>query len=101
MLQARGADAVAWLHQGTAHRLALDMGLNFDGTSGLGSMSIEEFGLRGQIYWALYCTDKLHATYSGRVCTMLVSNSSLSFAQARDVREYRESNRNGRTYKAL
>lgn len=74
LLQARGADAVAWLHQGTAHRLALDMGLNFDGTFGLGSMSAEEVGLRRQIYWALYCTDKLHATYSGRVCTMLVSS---------------------------
>jgi hypothetical protein len=53
------------------------MGLNFDGTFGLGSMSTEEVGLRRQIYWALYCTDKLHATYSGRVCTMLVSRISL------------------------
>lgn len=77
-LWARGADAIAWLHQGTAHRLALDMGLNFDGTSGLGSMTTEETALRRQIYWALYCTDKLHAIYSGRVCTMLVSSFGFS-----------------------
>lgn len=72
--QSQGADAAAWLHQGTAHRLALDMGFNFDATSVLGSnqISAEEDGLRRQIYWSLYCTDKLHASYSGRVCTMLV-----------------------------
>jgi len=79
MEQSRAADAVAWLHQGTAHRLALDMGLNIDASSLLGTKDIplEEVDLRRQIYWSLYCTDKLHATYSGRVCTMLVSGEHL------------------------
>jgi hypothetical protein len=50
------------------------MGLNFDATSVTGSkyVTAQEVELRRQIYWALYCTDKLHASYSGRVCTMLV-----------------------------
>ncbi|KAH6637641.1 putative fungal-specific transcription factor [Boeremia exigua] len=69
----RAADTMAWLYQGTAHRLALDLGLNFDATSvrSSGYVSPEEVDVRRQIYWSLYCTDKLHATYSGRVCTML------------------------------
>ncbi|KAJ4984908.1 C6 transcription factor [Stagonosporopsis vannaccii] len=77
----RAADAVAWLHQGTAHRLALDMGLNIDAASVLGSKDIppEEVDLRRQIYWSLYCTDKLHATYSGRVCTMLDVQGAVNF----------------------
>jgi hypothetical protein len=32
-----------------------------------------EIELRRQIYWALYCHDKLSASYTGRVCTLLVS----------------------------
>ena len=74
LLQSRAADAAAWLQQGIAHRLALDMGLNFDATSVTGSKYVndEEVELRRHIYWALYCTDKLHASYSVRVCTMLV-----------------------------
>ncbi|KAF9701404.1 hypothetical protein EKO04_000603 [Ascochyta lentis] len=74
-----GADAAAWLHQGTAHRLALDMGLNFDPTSVAGPtcLSVKEANLRRQIYWSLYCMDKLHATYSGRVCTMLEVQGSV------------------------
>lgn len=69
-----GSDAAGWLHQGMAGRLALDMGLNMDpavlaGTVSLPSIEIE---LRRQIYWALYCNDKLSASYTGRVCTLMV-----------------------------
>ncbi|KAF2138905.1 uncharacterized protein K452DRAFT_361105 [Aplosporella prunicola CBS 121167] len=71
--QAIGADAAGWLHQGMANRLALDMGLNLDMASLTGSntMPSDEAELRRQIYWALYCDDKLSASYTGRVCTML------------------------------
>ncbi|KAJ0312485.1 hypothetical protein COL516b_001569 [Colletotrichum fioriniae] len=34
-------------------------------------MSSEEVELRRQIYWALYCDDKLAAIYTGRVCSLL------------------------------
>ncbi|TEA19756.1 Nitrogen assimilation transcription factor nirA [Colletotrichum sidae] len=63
-----GCDAAGWLHQGMANRLALDMGLNLDASSLAGSnlMSSEEIELRRQIYWALYCDDKLAAIYTGR-----------------------------------
>ncbi|RAH66148.1 fungal specific transcription factor domain-containing protein [Aspergillus aculeatinus CBS 121060] len=62
-----------------AIRLALDMGLNLD------SATLErthqfpevEIKLRKQIYWSLYCTDKLWASYTVRVCTMLDSQSSV------------------------
>lgn len=59
-----------------ANRLALDMGLNLDAASleGSGFLPIEEIELRRQIYWTLYCHDKLSASYTGRVCTMLVSS---------------------------
>ncbi|KAJ5592012.1 uncharacterized protein N7459_002381 [Penicillium hispanicum] len=65
---ATGSDAAGWLHQGMANRLALDMGLNMDpavlpGTVSLPTIEIE---LRRQIYWALYCHDKLSASYTGR-----------------------------------
>ncbi|KAK7419601.1 hypothetical protein QQX98_003192 [Neonectria punicea] len=68
-----GSDAAGWLHHGMAIRLALDMGLNLDSTvlGGSTRLSAEEVGLRHQIYWSLYCTDKLWASYTGRVCTML------------------------------
>ncbi|KAF4876585.1 Nitrogen assimilation transcription factor nirA [Colletotrichum siamense] len=68
-----GCDAAGWLHQGMANRLALDMGLNVDATSLAGSNLIptEEIELRRQMYWALYCDDKLAAIYTGRVCNFL------------------------------
>ncbi|OJJ36164.1 hypothetical protein ASPWEDRAFT_112374 [Aspergillus wentii DTO 134E9] len=68
-----GADAASWLHQGMANRLVLDMGLNLDAETLDGSdiISHEEVELRRQIFWALYCDDKLSAAYTGRVCSML------------------------------
>jgi hypothetical protein len=57
-----------------ANRLILDMGLHLDPGSLVisGHMTTEEAELRRQIYWSLYCVDKLSAGYTGRVCTMLV-----------------------------
>lgn len=57
-----------------AHRIALDLGLNIDPYTLRGSdcMLDEEAELRRQIYWVLYCTDKLWAAYTGRISTMLV-----------------------------
>lgn len=74
MSQAIGSDASGWLHHGMAIRLMLDMGLNMDSTVVIGSSRLtpEEIRLRRQIYWTLYCSDKLWASYTGRVCTMLV-----------------------------
>ncbi|KAJ0158880.1 Nitrogen assimilation transcription factor nit-4, partial [Colletotrichum tanaceti] len=68
-----GCDAAGWLHQGMANRLALDMGLNLDAASLAGTchMSPEEIELRRQVYWSLYCDDKLAAIYTGRVCGLL------------------------------
>ncbi|KAF4543796.1 Zn(II)2Cys6 transcription factor [Lasiodiplodia theobromae] len=73
MCFAIGADAAGWLHSGMAMRLALDMGMNLDSDLLARSelMSAEEADLRRQIYWSLYCDDKLAASYTGRVCTML------------------------------
>ncbi|EEU48974.1 uncharacterized protein NECHADRAFT_75680 [Fusarium vanettenii 77-13-4] len=73
MYVAIGSDASGWLHHGMAIRLVLDMGLNLDASSAPGSSSLtaEDIQLRHQIYWSLYCSDKLWATYTGRVCTML------------------------------
>ncbi|KAH7131319.1 fungal-specific transcription factor domain-containing protein, partial [Dactylonectria macrodidyma] len=75
-----GSDAAGWLHHGMAIRLVLDMGLNLDSTilGGSTRLSTEEIGLRRQIYWTLYCTDKLWASYTGRVCTMLDSQGVVS-----------------------
>ncbi|KAJ5762755.1 hypothetical protein N7533_001436 [Penicillium manginii] len=72
---ATGSDAAGWLHQGMANRLALDMGLNMDPAVLAGTVSLPpiEIELRRQIYWALYCHDKLSASYAGRVCTLLDS----------------------------
>ncbi|KAF4459425.1 Transcription factor [Fusarium albosuccineum] len=74
-----GSDASGWLHHGMAIRLVLDMGFNFDTSflKGSNSLSSEEVHLRRQIYWALYCTDKLWASYTGRVCTMLDSQGNI------------------------
>ncbi|KAH6713724.1 putative C6 transcription factor [Leptodontidium sp. MPI-SDFR-AT-0119] len=73
MYVAVGADAAGWLHQGMANRLAIDMGLNLDPMSmqRAATISEEEIQLRRQVYWALYCHDKLFASYTGRICTML------------------------------
>ncbi|GFG20349.1 nitrogen assimilation transcription factor nit-4 [Aspergillus udagawae] len=70
---ATGADAAGWLHHGMANRLSLDMGLNLDPAAfdRAVSMCPEEIQLRRQIYWTLYCHDKLSASYTGRVCSML------------------------------
>lgn len=58
-----------------ANRLALDMGFNMDPAVLAGAVALPaiEIELRRQIYWALYCHDKLSASYTGRVCTLLVS----------------------------
>jgi hypothetical protein len=73
-----GSDAAGWLHQGMANRLALDMGFNMDPAVLVGAVALPaiEIELRRQIYWALYCHDKLSASYTGRVCTLLVSTFS-------------------------
>jgi hypothetical protein len=73
-LQATGSDAAGWLQQGMANRLAIDMGFNMDPAVLTGTVSLPaiEIELRRQIYWALYCHDKLSACYTGRVCTLLV-----------------------------
>ncbi|VUC31664.1 unnamed protein product [Clonostachys rosea] len=78
-LQATGADAAGWLHHGMATGLIIDMGLNIDSTSVTGSASLtkQEIQLRRQIYWALYSSDKLFASYTGRVCTMLDTQGSV------------------------
>lgn len=76
-----GSDATGWLHQGMAIRLILDMGLNVDSISTAGPessrLSQADIQLRRQIYWSLYCTDKLWASYTGRVCTMLDAQGSV------------------------
>lgn len=76
-----GSDAAGWLHQGMANRLALDMGFNMDPSvlSGAVALSSIEIELRRQIYWALYCHDKLSASYTGRVCTLLVCYTTKTF----------------------
>lgn len=73
-----GSDAAGWLHQGMANRLALDMGLNMDPAVLAEKVALPpiEIELRRQIYWALYCHDKLSASYTGRVCTLLVCTFS-------------------------
>ncbi|RSL40213.1 hypothetical protein CEP53_013516 [Fusarium sp. AF-6] len=73
MYVAIGSDTSDWLHHGMAIRLVLDMGLNLDASSAPGSSSLtaEDIQLRHQSYWSLYFSDKLWATYTGRVCTML------------------------------
>jgi hypothetical protein len=65
-----------------AKGLALDLGLNIDYVALAGSVKLatEEIELRRQIYWALYCNDKLAGAYVGRVCTMLVSHDSSRFS---------------------
>ncbi|CEJ57830.1 hypothetical protein PMG11_06509 [Penicillium brasilianum] len=76
---AMGSDAAGWLHQGMANRLALDMGFNMDPAVLAGAVALPaiEIELRRQIYWALYCHDKLSASYTGRVCTLLESQGAV------------------------
>ncbi|KAL4862321.1 hypothetical protein BDV12DRAFT_190487 [Aspergillus spectabilis] len=79
MYVATGSDSKGWLRHGMAVRLALDMGLNLD-CSVLDKSRLlpdVERKLRRQIYWALYCIDKLWASYTGRICTMLDSQASV------------------------
>ncbi|KAI8655560.1 Zn(2)-C6 fungal-type domain-containing protein [Fusarium keratoplasticum] len=68
-----GQDAAGWLYSGMANRLVFDMGLHLDPDSLASSvrMTMEEAGLRRQLYWALYAVDKTSAGYTGRVCSML------------------------------
>ncbi|KAL4937366.1 hypothetical protein BDV06DRAFT_215940 [Aspergillus oleicola] len=70
---ATGADAACWLHHGMANRLSLDMGLNLDpvGFQETNILLPRETQLRRQIYWALYCHDKMSSLYTGRICSML------------------------------
>ncbi|KAF5630184.1 C6 transcription factor [Fusarium sp. NRRL 25303] len=75
-----GQDAAGWLRHGMAIQLALDMGMNLDSTvlNGSERFPSEEIELRRQVYWALYCDNKLWSSYTGRVCTMLDSNASVN-----------------------
>ncbi|GKZ27612.1 hypothetical protein AbraIFM66951_005606 [Aspergillus brasiliensis] len=72
---AMGAEAAGWLHQGMASRLAQDMGLNLDSVllRSSANLSMEDVDLRRRVYWALYCEDKLAASYTGRVCTLMLA----------------------------
>ncbi|KAH6652255.1 transcription factor domain-containing protein [Truncatella angustata] len=74
-----GSDAAGWLHHGMAARLIIDMGLNIDASSVDGStcLSTQDIRLRRQIYWTFYCSDKLFASYTGLVCTMLEFQGSI------------------------
>ncbi|KAH6688366.1 fungal-specific transcription factor domain-containing protein [Plectosphaerella plurivora] len=70
---------LGWLHHGMANRLMLDTGLNIHhrAVTGITALPPHEVRLRRQIYWALYCNDKLWANYSGRICTMLDSQATV------------------------
>lgn len=62
-----------------AYRMAIDMGLNLDAAclSGPNNMPREELELRRNIYWGLYCDDKLAAAYTGRVCALPVCSPEI------------------------
>ena len=79
-----GADAAGWLHHGMANRLCLDMGLSMDPArlEKTITMSAREIRLRRQIYWTLYFHDKLCASYTGRICSMLVCTLSCSASES-------------------
>nr|XP_001395295.2 Zn(II)2Cys6 transcription factor [Aspergillus niger CBS 513.88] len=81
-----GKDAAGWLHHGMADRLCLDMGLNMDpaGFAGTVAISARETRLRRQIYWTLYCHDKLSATYTGRICSMLDQQGAVGLPSEMD-----------------
>lgn len=77
--QGIGSESVGWVYNGMANRILLDLGLNLDSRSvtGMAPLTSDELRLRRQVYWALYCNDKLGASYTGRVCTMLVCHRTL------------------------
>ncbi|KAE8155053.1 fungal-specific transcription factor domain-containing protein [Aspergillus avenaceus] len=84
---AMGADAAGWLHHGMANRLSLDMGLNLDPVEfeETNAMSQREIQLRRQIYWTLYCHDKLSSSYTGRICSMLDSQGAVNVPEYDDA----------------
>ncbi|KAJ5917185.1 hypothetical protein N7466_010739 [Penicillium verhagenii] len=94
---ATGSDAAGWLQQGMAIRLAIDMGLNMDPAVLTGTVSLPaiEIELRRQIYWALYCHDKLSACYTGRVCTLLDSQGAVRKPYLECVRDVHLPSANG------
>ncbi|KAJ5675254.1 uncharacterized protein N7477_005188 [Penicillium maclennaniae] len=94
---AMGSDAAGWLHQGMANRLALDMGLNMDPAVLAEKVALPpiEIELRRQIYWALYCHDKLSASYTGRVCTLLDSQGAVNMPYLQCTSEVRLPAANG------
>ncbi|KAJ5310874.1 uncharacterized protein N7443_003335 [Penicillium atrosanguineum] len=94
---AMGSDASGWLHQGMANRLALDMGLNMDPAVLAEKVALSpiEIELRRQIYWALYCNDKLSASYTGRVCTLLDSQGAVNMPYLQCTSEIRLPSANG------
>ncbi|KAJ5273651.1 hypothetical protein N7478_008776 [Penicillium angulare] len=94
---ATGSDAAGWLHQGMANRLAIDMGFNMDPAVLTGTVSLPPFEieLRRQIYWALYCHDKLSACYTGRVCTLLESQGAVNKPYLQCVSEVHFPSANG------
>ncbi|KAF6828093.1 C6 transcription factor [Colletotrichum plurivorum] len=63
-----GSDSVGWLYMSMANRIVLDLGLNIDSRSvtDMAPLTSDEMRLRRQVYWALYCNDKLGASYTGR-----------------------------------
>jgi hypothetical protein len=65
-----------------AKGLALDLGLNIDYVALAGSVKLatEEIELRRQIYWALYCNDKLAgwAVYALCLSVTILLDSALS-----------------------
>ncbi|KAL5002994.1 fungal-specific transcription factor domain-containing protein [Aspergillus recurvatus] len=75
-----GHEAAGWLHEGMSVRMSLDMGLHLDPRVVMGShrMDNAEAELRRKIYWALYCNDKLSASYTGRGCSMLSFQGAVS-----------------------
>lgn len=80
-----GQDATGWMYHGMANRLLYDLGLNIDPSALPSSLRLtaEEAELRRQIYWSLYCVDKLASGYTGRVCMMLVRFHSICFSDKR------------------
>ncbi|RAH70196.1 Zn(II)2Cys6 transcription factor [Aspergillus aculeatinus CBS 121060] len=81
-----GLDAAGWLHHGMANRLSLDIGLNMDPAvfERTIQMTGRELRLRRQVYWTLYCHDKLFATYTGRVCSMLDQQGAVELPSIMD-----------------
>ncbi|KAI5241794.1 hypothetical protein E4T42_07884 [Aureobasidium subglaciale] len=70
---AHGNDSLGLLHQHMAKGMAIDMGFNLDPAALADSLALppDEIELRRQIYWSLYCHNKLAGACVGRTCTML------------------------------